>query len=278
MKKLSFIKFLFVGVLAGLGFSTYSQEYSSYDAREVIQKMVEAHGGLNAWKKSPSFSYDLAMYMPGIPLQEGWNEYERWRFDKFQFDVNTGKSYVNIPWENAQIGFDGQKVWNQNYIQEKMKLPAGFRLFYHFGFINQPFLTQLPGVKVGELSRGKVPKDDREYLTVKITYEPGNGNTHNGYHQLFIDPETYILKAVRGNVRVPLLPGNVLKGLMGDGYQIDPIPFDLFRVFIGHQEVDGITIPNRYTTMTEAGDIMGMHIVVNPSFKEKLNQKNVTGK
>lgn len=275
MRKSIVNKILILAVMCGLAFSTQAQEYNSTEVKEVIEKMLKAHGGLDNWKKTPSFSYDLAMYMPSIPLQEGWNEYDQWRLDKFQFDVNTGKGIVEIPWQNAQIGFDGREIWNKGYIQEKMRLSAGFRLYYHFGLINQPFLTQLPGVKIGELKKGTIPNDDTEYLSVRLTYAPGNGNTHNGFYQLFIDPVTYLLKAVLGNVRVPLLPGNVLVALLGDNYELNSGRFEIYRVFKGRQTVDGITIPSQYTTLSSSGEVMGMHIVINPSFKEKLKQKKV---
>ena len=37
-------------------------QYASEETRRIIENMVEAHGGLEAWREAPSISFDAVMH------------------------------------------------------------------------------------------------------------------------------------------------------------------------------------------------------------------------
>ncbi|WP_340074130.1 hypothetical protein [Leptobacterium sp. I13] len=247
---------------------TYDEgpQYDSAKTKGVIDKMLKAHGGYEKWLNAPSFSYGLTMYMPGIPLGNGITEYDRWRLGKFQFEPKTSKGSGWIQFQNATIVFDGKESWGTNYKTDKMRMPPFMRMFYHYGFINLPFLTQSNGTKLGNLSKGKLPNDTKEYITVEMTFEP-KGRAHKGKFVLYIDPDTNLLKATKHNASVPEFPGVTLPD-MNEG-------MELIRIMDGYIKVDGFTIPDRYSTITPDGKLMGMHIVIEPSFEHLFDSSKL---
>ena len=60
---------------------------------------------------------------------------------------------------------------------------------------NIPWLTQDAGVVLGEPGTSKIPHDSKEYITIPMSFETGTGDTPRDRYVLYIDPDTYELKA-----------------------------------------------------------------------------------
>ena len=52
--------------------------YASSESRVIIEKMVDAHGGLDRWLSAKSISYDFIMHMISIPVQDEMSQWDIW--------------------------------------------------------------------------------------------------------------------------------------------------------------------------------------------------------
>lgn len=80
---------------------------------------------------------------------------------------------------------------------------------------------------------------------------------------LWIDPETFVLRASAGSGMYPILPGLQMTAYPDEGYP------DMIRVFESYSEAGGLLFPRSYTTVrpTETGEwkVLGSHLLLAPS-------------
>ncbi|MEO1052693.1 MAG: hypothetical protein AAFX87_18815 [Bacteroidota bacterium] len=234
-------------------------KYASKETKEIIEKMIVAHGGYEKWAKAPSVRYEHEFENTFAPQQPHWISYET-------IEPRSRYVYSEWPWPEkptASMAFDGEKTWTKDW-----SLPNGAKFMQHisFYFLFLPWLTQDDGVVLGEPGKGKLPHDDKEYITVRMSFKPGTGDTPDDYYILYIDPETYVLK---GNQYI------VTWGPLMDAFKM---PADVkfigpfYKVYDEYTKVEGLTVPTRYGTyLANDGRKYGDHWARDFSFSEPFD-------
>ncbi len=191
---------------------------------EIIQEMIAAHGGLDAWRAAPAVSFTDQWGAPGSPGS---------RRSHVVVEQTSRRAYIDIPETDMSIGWDGEKAWSMNWPSQT---PVRFLALLTYYFVDLPWLTQDPGVDLSEPETRMLRDDPTEYVTVLMTFEPGTGDTPNDYYRLYIDPETKMLKATDYVV--------TYRALMGEGEIASP---EHCLVYDDYTTVDGLKIPAHFT-------------------------------
>lgn len=200
-------------------------DYATEETRAVIEAMVEAHGGMEAWRQIESFRFRMLSKVSG--QANAWLSTET-------VEPSTGRSFLDWPVLNASIVYDGEEVWSVNWPPAP---PPGFFPRLSYAFVSLPFLTQDGGVSLGPVERGRVPADTTEYLTVRMTYSQQNASVPGDYYKLFVDPASHMIKAVEFNITHPGMIANPNQAL-------GPI----VHVFEEYTRVGPLTLPTYYVT------------------------------
>ncbi len=189
---------LLIALLATFGCSAPSPEVTPRKAgREVVARMVEAHGGLEKWRSAPTVSFEDSFRPPdGSPI-----------VSRVTVEQGSRRAYLDFLEMGGRISWDGTKAWSENW---QGPFPPRFVALLSYYFLNLPWLAEDPGVNLGDPGAGRLWDDLTEYITVKMTFEPGVGDTPNDYYILYIDPNSYRLKAAELSVTyADILPPDV---------------------------------------------------------------------
>lgn len=240
-------------------------EYASTETREVIERMVEAHGGLERWQAAPSIRFDNVMFMNMAgPQQLPW-----WASHEV-IEQGGRRAYQEWPLDQAMLAYDGERVWSQNW--KRGNMPVFMTHFFYY-FVNLPWLTQDDGVILGEPGRYTWPGTDRELISIEMRYAeaPTVGKTARDYYVLFIDPETYRLRAYQYAIGYgPMLD---LMGVPADRPLFGP----MWRLITRDVEVDGLVFPASFRTMPEPDGkmIAGSHLILNYAIDQPFDASRV---
>ncbi len=188
---------------------------------ELVARMTAAHGGLEKWRSAPSVSFEAALLPPGAdsPLVH-----------RVTVEQGPRRAYLDFPEMNARISWDGEKAWSENW---QGPFPPRFFALLSYYFMNLPWLAADPGVNLSEAGPARLWDDPTEYMTVKLTFEPGMGDTPDDDYILYVDPNSYRLRAAELTVTyADALPPDV----------------DVITEIIVYEEfttLDGLTVPTK---------------------------------
>ena len=216
--------FILVALLIASGCSTPGPEMNQTEpGRDVVNRMIEAHGGLEKWRSAPTVSYQMTVEPTGRPK----------RLSRETVEQGRRRAYQDYPELGYRMSWDGEKAWTENW---KDTRSARFAALTNYYFINLPWLAADPGVILSEPGTGRLPDDATEYITVKMTFETGVGDTPEDYYILHIDPASYLLKAAEYTVT------------FGRTEPSEP------RIFVYDEftTVDGLIVPTKCTTYIKA--------------------------
>ena len=189
---------------------------------QVVQDMVAAHGGLEAWRAAPTVTFRDEFQVPGQPAQAS----------RVVVEQTARRAYLDMP-DSSTIAWDGSQAWSTNW---KSPLPPRFLALLNYYFLNLPWLTQDTGVKLAEPAKGTLPGDPTEYVTVMMTFGAGVGDTPRDYYRLYIDP---VRKRLKGCAYVI-----TYKALLPEGMTASP---EHLLVYDEMATVGGLVVPTRYT-------------------------------
>ncbi len=209
-----------------------TEETSRRPVPDVVQKMVDAHGGLSKWRSAPTVSFEEALTLAGAeaPL-----------VSRVMVEQGRRRIYTEYPEMDTRLAWDGEKVWSVNW---QLPMPPRFMCSRNYYFVNLPWLAFDPGVNLEETGRSRILDDPTEYVQVRMTFDAGTGDTPDDYFNLLIHPETGLLKATRFIVTyAALLPEGV-----------DSMP-ELLMVFDETTTVDGLVVPTHYTVYELDGKV-----------------------
>jgi hypothetical protein len=253
--KIKFVAPAFLVLLVGCSTSTPTPEPPPPAAgptrSEVVNKMIEAHGGLEGWKTAPTMSFTDS-FLPAAAKTPVVSQ--------VTVEMTSRRAYLDFPAMDAQIVWDGEKAWSTNW---KGRTPPRFLALLSFYFVGLPWLTADPGANLSEPGTGTLPDDPTEYITVKMTFGPGVGDTPDDYYLLFIDPNTYELKATEFTVTyADVLPPDVeFKKDLG--------------VFEAYEEVEGLKVPARFPLYVD-GELQGTYEWREVSFSQPFDGSRMT--
>lgn len=138
---------------------------------ETISKIFDVHGGLKAWRKNKTLTFDL----PKKDVKE-----------THTISLITRKDRVDTP--DYSYGSDGKSVWKL----DPKKVFKGDAVFYHnlyFYFYAMPFVLADEGIVYGETE--PLEFEGVSYPGVKISYNSGVGTSPKDNYYIHYDPKTY---------------------------------------------------------------------------------------
>jgi len=136
---------------------------------------------------------------------------------------------------------------------------TAWRNFYLF---NVPWLTQDSGVILGEPGKATIPNDTKEYITIPMNFEGDTGDTPGDTYVLYIDPDTYRLKATEY--------GMTFKSMLPEGTKTSP-----HSVFVWEEtaRVDGLVVLTSYNVYwKENGGLVTVGDVSNWAFDRPFDE------
>lgn len=252
------ISVIFTLAIALLFSNAYAQKYDSEKTKNIIQKMIQAHGGMNKWKNAPTVSFTHDMLIPQNPK-------DRWISEEVH-EQGTRRSYHKWPKDNALLADTGDKVWTVGWKRANPpKMMAGVSYF----FLNLPWITQDKGAKLKLQQSEKVPQiaGDNEYHTVRLTFE---GASPYEYYELYIDKKDFMLKGVEYTI----VDQDLFKTfkLPADTKYMGPC----LKVYNEYTNVGGLKFTTDYDAYFLPQDLlMGKHYVTNYDITRSFDEKNL---
>jgi len=227
-------------------------------AEKIIAKMIEAHGGMKEWKNCPTVSFDTHLRVDF----GGGNWVDYW--EEVTVEQGSRRVYATLPnpdGTSGSIAFDGQNAWSAGDLRGIAKAPARFTAWRNYYLFNVPWLTQDASVILGKPGTGTVPNDTREYITVPMTFKADAGDTPRDTYTLYIDPDTYRLKATEY--------GMTFKSMLPEGMTSAPP-----SVFVWEEtkDVHGLIVLTRYNVYWKDGAIVTTGEVSNWAFDKPFDE------
>lgn len=100
--------FLFSIIFITVHAQTGKPEFKSNKSKELLNKVVEAHGGWQAWNNAKTLSFTHILNF-GPPMGTQWGISEE------VTEIKTLRTYQYWPTDEATLANDGEKTWVQNW-------------------------------------------------------------------------------------------------------------------------------------------------------------------
>ena len=218
-------------------------------AEQIVDAMIEAHGGYEAWAGAPS-----------VRFEDDWGER-----GGFLTTVETGRrrAYLDSPHAGGpSMVWDGEKAWSVNWPEDGP--PPRFLALLNFHFLNLPWLVKDPGVILAGPESQKLFDDATDWMVLRVTYDSGVGDTPDDWYELYIHPTSYRLKACRYVVTYDeLLPEGV-----------DATPPHIL-VYDEWEREEGLMVPSRFTIYEEDGSVYAKCVISGWSFSEPFDESRM---
>ena len=214
---------------------------------EAVLRMIEAHGGMGPWNEVASFRFT-----------EEWGFPDGSTAPATRVLVEPGARRVAMHAVDgpSRIGWDGETAWSMNY----EGMPPRFVTQLNFYFLHLPWLTMDPGVRLEESGTGRLWDDPTEYHLLKMTFDPGTGDTPDDFYDLYIDPTSHQLRACRYVV--------TYRALLQPGETHTP-PHVL--VYDEYATVGGMVVPTHFTIYLEDHSPLASCTIRDWSFSEPFD-------
>lgn len=243
------------------------QKDNSAYAMELVRAIPQAHGGWENWVGAPAMKFSSEEYRFLTPSSQT----ERFEFvDVYYYRVSitparsTGYAYFSED-ASIRVSFDGDDIRTIGLTDENNNLnksPA-ILLFSAYSLISLPWLSQMDQVNLEYRGTGSLPLEREHHEIVRITFESERENPHEGYYELYIDPETKLLRGVRQATVLPKLPGTEFH--LG----VPSLPVPILHVFKTYEVVDGLVIPSSFASYLQ-GKLLGISFIKEISLSEAL--------
>jgi hypothetical protein len=222
-------------------------------SRKIIAAMISAHGGMEKWRSALTVSFEDHFRWAGV---------KKPRVSQVMVEQGRRRAYLDFPEPKARVTWDGKQAWSENW---QDPVPPRFIALLDYYFLNLPWLVMDPGVILGEPGKAKLWNDPTEYITVKMTFEAGVGDTPDDYFVLYIDPKSHRLKACEYIVTyAELLPS---------GVAATPPHILVYEELTA---VDGLVVPTRYSIFEKNHSPYATCTIRNWSFKKPFDTTRMT--
>lgn len=172
-------------------------------------KVMDAHGGLDQWKKMRSLTYTIVDKMGG---------------EEHLVDLQTRATLIQN--QNYKLGYDGNRLWLQQDSLFIEPSRAEFKYNLMFYFYAMPFVLADPGINYHV--EDPVTINGKLLSGIKIGYDNDIGNSPDDEYLMYYDPSTY---------RMTWLGYTVTYGLNDTSSSWHYIHYDKW------QQVNGIMLP-----------------------------------
>ncbi len=223
-----------------------SSDFCDFDAHDAVAALVDAHGGLDAWRSLDSLYVEREHLFAGTEQPIRFNihgEYPSHRMiQNWQVPAGT-------------FAWDGERAWSADWPLAAQLMP---RYVAGIGFylVNMPWLVHEHADRLESRGcSGTLPgRDNRRYLVVTAHYEPDPVRKPDWYdgtrdtYDLYIDPETRQLGGVMqhwtyaGRLDTANLP-------------VDVEAISQLFVPDTYAEVNGLLMPHTYTAYSPTNEV-----------------------
>ena len=168
----------------------------SSEAGTLIWQAIEAHGGLARWLQAGTLTFGFDYRPIGAPERRMHTRQhvDLWRARAVHEELEGGAGDL------ARFGWDGERSWITPDAAA-FPSPARFWSLTPYYFVGMPFVVADPGAQYERLPGAEL--DGQPYDLVKITYDPGTGDSPDDYYVLYLHPESHELAALRYVVAYP---------------------------------------------------------------------------
>lgn len=218
---------------------------------DIVRDMIAAHGGMDGWSGAKTVSFEDEFIAPG----------GRPTVSRVMVEQGRRRATIEYPATGSIAAWDGDSCWSKNW---KGPFPPRFTIHLNYYFLNLPWLTMDPGVKLVEEGTGRLPRDSTEYATVLMTFEPGTGDTPNDYYRLHIDRES---KRLKGYEYVA-----TYRAILPQGVPSSP---ENVLVYESYDTVSGLLVPTKYTIYGRKQEVVGTCTIRNWSFEVPFSSSRV---
>ncbi|HXI11611.1 MAG TPA: hypothetical protein VNM92_03065 [Thermoanaerobaculia bacterium] len=215
------------------------------NARELTDRMIAAHGGLERWNKAPTVAF-RKLSGPAGKEKETIVVVEQGR----------RRTYLDWPAEKSQLVSDGTRVWSTNW---KQPAPPSFMANLDYYFLGLPWFTRDPGVRLAMGGTGKLPGGTTDHAKVRMSFDAGVGDSSDVY-TLYIDQKTNLLRGVEYIVTHP--------GVVGSKSFIGPF----FRIYEEYRNIEGLTVATKALSVDAKGEGRGTNEYRDVSFRRPFDE------
>lgn len=246
-------------LLLSAGYTFGQQKYASEETKEVIEKMIDAHGGYEKWKNLETISFTTAMYSKSLGFLRFWIKDQT-------TEMKTRRSYQDWPIVGSKLSFDGKEAWGEDW---RVGNPPNHQHSVFFYYLNLPWLTQDDNVVIGPVEKLKHDAFQNEVYKIKMSFteSPILGKSEKDTYTLYIDSKTYILNGYEYTVGYgPLL--DILQ-LPEDKEVFGPV----LRINNYTAEIDGLKFAVLMTTNSlDLKEEYGDHAIYNFRLNEEFDE------
>ncbi len=200
-----------------------SPEYADNASKVLAQQLLKAHGGMQAMADAESLKFSFFTKVIGGQMPF---------YSIEAVDLATGDAYMDWPFWNATIAWNDGKLWSHQW---PMPMPAGFFIRLTLSFITLPWQIHADTANVGPVSTGRLPQDDTIYDVLRVTYDDRSPSIPGTFYDLYIDPESSLMRGVSFDIDHPGMVANPSQPLGPN-----------FHVFGEYRKFDGLAIPTFY--------------------------------
>ena len=143
-----------------------SKEIKKENFPSEIAKIFEKHGGINAWRKQKTLSFNLGE-------------------DAHTVDLHSRKTVVSN--SKYSLGFDGKNIWVSDTTLYKKDPKFYYNLYFYF--YAMPFVLADDGIIYEKTS--PITFEGKEYSGYKISYKANVGTSPDDNYKIYYNPETY---------------------------------------------------------------------------------------
>jgi hypothetical protein len=234
-----------VTLLTIVGFFNPVYADGSEAAQKIINAMISAHGGMEKWRKAPTVSFEDEFLQAGT---------QQPTISQVSVEQGRRRAYLDFPASKSRITWDGTEAWSENW---QAPIPPRFLALLNYYFLNLPWLSMDRGVNLAEPGKGKLWDDPTEYITVKMTFDAGVGDTPDDYYILYIDPKSNRLKACEYTA--------TYASILPPGTKATPAHILVYETFA---TFDGLVVPTRYSIYDKTHKLVATCKIRNWSFKK----------
>lgn len=222
-------------------------------AAQIVDAMIAAHGGMARWASAPTVTFEDEFIPAGA---------ESGGRSVVTVEQGRRRAYIDFPGTEMRMSWDGERAWSENWA---VPYPPRFLALLNYHFLNLVWLAKDPGVILGEPGTARLWDDPTDYLTVKITYAAGVGDTPRDYYLLYVHPETHRLKACEYVA--------TYRAILPEGVSSTP-PHVL--VYDDVATVAGLVVPTRYTVYQHDRSVFAVSKIHRWSFGEPFDLGRMT--
>ena len=228
-------------------------DFADTESRELTAQLLAAHGGMQPMRKAKSVQFSFFTKTMGGPMPF---------YSIESVDLATGDAHLEWPFWNATVAWHDGELWSHQW---PMPMPAGFFVRLTTSFITLPWQMQADSANVGPVSEGKLPNDETVYKVLHITFDERSPSIPGTFYEVYVDPETHLMKGIRFDINHPGMVANPSQPLGPN-----------FHVFAEYRQFDGLIVPTSYmsygTGSANGGSSNAYHFAWNVKLDETFDR------